>query len=203
MVAIVRVTSAEEAVETCKAITKGGVRPVEVAMTTPGALEAITKLSSIAKDEAVIGAGTVLDPETARAAILAGAEFIVSPTLNLSVIEICHRYGKVVIPGAFSPTEILTAWEVGADIVKVFPAGGVGPQYIKDIRGPLPQIRLLPVGGVNLENTLAFIKAGAVAVGVGTSLVDKKAVSQRNYEAITEKAKKFLDAVRLARAAQA
>jgi 2-dehydro-3-deoxyphosphogluconate aldolase/(4S)-4-hydroxy-2-oxoglutarate aldolase len=147
-----------------------------------------------------VGAGTVLDPETARAVILAGAEFIVSPNLNLKVIEVCHRYGKVVIPGTLTPTEILTAWEAGADIVKVFPAGALGPGYLRDIKGPFPQIRLTPTGGVNLENTPDFIRAGAVAVSVGTSLVDRKAVSQRRYDIITENARKFVEAVRLARA---
>jgi len=199
VVAIVRVGNTKDAVEVCKAVIKGGVKPVEVTMTTPGAIEAIMEFKDVAQDDTIVGAGTVLDPETARTAILAGAEFIVSPTLNLGVIEVCHRYGKIVIPGAFSPTEILAAWEAGADIVKVFPAGVVGPQYIRDIMGPLPQIRLSPVGGVNLENTPHFIRAGAVAVSVGTSLVDQKALSQKKYEIITENAERFIEAVRLAR----
>jgi 2-dehydro-3-deoxyphosphogluconate aldolase/(4S)-4-hydroxy-2-oxoglutarate aldolase len=142
----------------------------------------------------------VLDPETAVAVINAGAEFIVSPTLNLGVIEVCHRYSKIVIPGVFTPTEILTAWEAGADIVKIFPAGVAGPKYLLDIKGPLPQIRLMPTGGVTLENTPDFIRAGAVAVAAGTSLVDKKAVSEKKYDIITENAKKFIAAVKLARA---
>jgi 2-dehydro-3-deoxyphosphogluconate aldolase/(4S)-4-hydroxy-2-oxoglutarate aldolase len=147
----------------------------------------------------LVGAGTVLDPETARAVILAGAEFVVSPTLNLGVIEVCRRYSKIVIPGTFTPTEILTAWEAGADIVKVFPATVGGPQYLRDIKGPLPQIRLMPTGGVNLENTPDFIRAGAVAVAAGTSLVDKKAVKEKNYDLITETARKFVEAVKRAR----
>jgi 2-dehydro-3-deoxyphosphogluconate aldolase/(4S)-4-hydroxy-2-oxoglutarate aldolase len=147
----------------------------------------------------LVGAGTVLDPETARAVILAGAEFVVSPTLNLRVIEVCRRYSKIVIPGTFTPTEILTAWEAGADIVKVFPATVGGPQYLRDIKGPLPQIRLMPTGGVNLENTPDFIRAGAVAVAAGTSLVDKKAVKEKNYDLITETARKFVEAVKRAR----
>ncbi len=200
VVAIVRVGSAQEAVEVCGAIAKGGVKPIEVTMTVPGAIDAIKEFKSAMKGEVLVGAGTVLDPETARAVILAGAEFVVSPNLNLKVIEVCHRYGKVVIPGTLTPTEILTAWEAGADIVKVFPAGALGPRYLRDIRGPFPQIRLTPTGGVNLENTPDFIRAGAVAVSVGTSLVDRKAVSERRYDIITENARRFVEAVKLARA---
>lgn len=199
VVAIVRVGSAQEAVEVCGAIAKGGVKPIEVTMTVPGAIDAIKEFKSAMKSEVLVGAGTVLDPETARAVILAGAEFVVSPNLNLKVIEVCHRYGKVVIPGTLTPTEILTAWEAGADIVKVFPAGALGPRYLRDIKGPFPQIRLTPTGGVNLENTPDFIRAGAVAVSVGTSLVDRKAVSERKYDIITENARKFVEAVKLAR----
>jgi len=200
IIAIVRVGSAQEAVEVCGAIAKGGVKPIEVTMTVPGAIDAIKEFKSAVKEEVLVGAGTVLDPETARAAILAGAEFIVSPTLNLEVIEVCRRYSKIVIPGTFTPTEILTAWEAGADIVKVFPATVGGPKYLKDILGPLPQVRLCPTGGVTLDNTPDFIRAGAVAVAAGTSLVDKKAVAEKNYDLITETARKFCQAVKLARA---
>jgi len=199
VVAIIRVASAQEAVEVCGAIAKGGVKPIEITMTVPGAIDAIKELKGIVGDKVLLGAGTVLDPETARAVILAGAEFVVSPILNLEVIEVCRRYSKIVIPGAFTPTEILTAWEAGADIVKVFPATVGGPKYLMDIRGPLPQIRLLPTGGVNVDNTPDFIRAGAVAVAAGTSLVNKKAVSERKYDIITENAKKFVEAVKLAR----
>jgi len=200
VVAVIRVASAQEAVEVCGAIAKGGVKPIEITMTVPGAIDAIKELKGAMKDNVLLGAGTVLDPETARAVILAGAEFVVCPTLNLEVIEVCRRYSKVVIPGAFTPTEILTAWEAGADIVKVFPATVGGPRYLRDIRGPLPQIRLMPTGGVNVGNTPDFIRAGAVAVAAGTSLVDKKAVSEGKYDIITENAKKFVEAVKLARA---
>lgn len=200
VVAIVRVESARQAIEVCGAIARGGIKPIEVTMTVPGAIDVIKEFKSAMKDEVLVGAGTVLDPETARAVILAGAEFIVTPTLNLRVIEMCRRYGKIVIAGAFSPTEILTAWEAGADIVKVFPATVGGPQYLKDIRGPLPQINLVPTGGVDLENTPDFIRAGAVAVAVGASLVDKAALSEGKYDLITEKAKRFIEAVKLARA---
>lgn len=200
VVAVVRVGSAREALEVCPAIARGGVKPVEVTMTVPNAIDVIKEFKSTVKDEVLVGAGTVLDPETARAAILAGVDYIVTPTLNLKVIEMCHRYGIVVIPGAFTPTEILTAWEAGADIVKVFPAGVAGPQYLRDIKGPLPQVRLLPTGGVTLENTPDFIKAGAVAVAVGTALVDKKLVAEKKFDLITERARQFVEAVRKARA---
>jgi len=199
VVAIVRVSSAREAVDVCMAIARGGVTPIEVTMTVPGAIDAIREFKSAVKEEVLIGAGTVLDPETARACILAGADFIVSPTLNLEVIKVCRRYSKIIIPGTFTPTEILTAWEAGADIVKVFPASVGGPGYLKDIMGPLPQVKLVPTGGVNLETTPEFIKAGAVAVAAGTSLVNKKAVSEQNWDAITETARKFVAAVKQAR----
>jgi len=199
VVAIVRVSSAREAVDVCMAIARGGVTPIEVTMTVPGAIDAIREFKSAVKEEVLIGAGTVLDPETARACILAGADFIVSPTLNLEVIKVCRRYSKIIIPGTFTPTEILTAWEAGADIVKVFPASVGGPGYLKDIMGPLPQVKLVPTGGVNLETTPEFIKAGAVAVAAGASLVNKKAVSEQNWDAITETAQKFVAAVKQAR----
>jgi len=200
VVAIIRVASAQEAVAVCGAIAKGGVKPIEITMTVPGAIDAIKELKGAMGDNVLLGAGTVLDPETARAVVLAGAEFVVCPTLNLEVIEVCRRYSKIVVPGAFTPTEILTAWEAGADIVKVFPATVGGPRYLRDIRGPLPQIRLMPVGGVNIDNTPDFIKAGAVGVAAGTSLVDRKAVSEGKYDIITENARKFVEAVKLARA---
>ena len=199
VVAIVRVSNAREAVDVCMAIARGGVKPIEVTMTVPGAIDAIKEFKSAVKEEVLIGAGTVLDPETARACILAGAEFIVSPTLNLEVIKVCRRYSKIIIPGTFTPTEILTAWEAGSDIVKVFPASVGGPGYLKDIMGPLPQVKLVPTGGVNLETTPEFIKAGAVAVAAGTSLVNKKAVSEQNWDVITETARKFVAAVKQAR----
>jgi len=199
VVAIIRAESAQEAMDICLAIAKGGVKPIEITMTVPGAIEAIKELKGLLKDKVLLGAGTVLDPETAKAVIYAGAEFVVAPTLNLEVIKVCRRYSKIVIPGAFTPTEILTAWESGADIVKIFPARVGGPKYVTDIRGPLPQIRLLPTGGVELDNTADFIKAGAVAVAVGTSLVDKKAVKEKKFDIITENARKFVEAVKSAR----
>ena len=160
----------------------------------------IKELTGKYKDEIIMGAGTVLDPETGRAALLAGAQFIVSPTLNLDLIELAHRYSAVVIPGAMTPTEILTAWNAGADMVKVFPAAQLGgPGYIKALRGPLPQILLVPTGGVNLQNAGAFIQAGAAALGAGGELVDKKAVKEKKFSIITENARAFIKAIREAR----
>lgn len=200
VVAIVRVKDAQEAVAVFGAIARGGVKSIEIPMTVSGAIDAIKELKSVMKDEVLLGAGTVLDPEIAKAVIYAGAEFVVSPTLNLDVLKVCRRYSKIVIPGAFTPTEILTAWEAGADIVKVFPARAGGPKYLTDIKGPLPQIKLMPTGGVDIGNTPDFIRAGAVAVAVGTSLVDKQAVSEKRYDIITENARKFIEAVKVARA---
>jgi len=199
IISIIRVKSSDEAIKIASAIKEGGIDVIEVSVVTPGALDAIHTISEKFGEEVVTGVGTVLDAETARAAILRGAEFVVSPTLNEEVIKICKRYGKISVPGALTPTEILTAWENGADIVKVFPARLVGPRYFKDILAPLPQVRLLPTGGVDLNNAGEFIKAGAVAVAVGGSLVDKKAVAEGKFEIITEKARKFLEVVREAR----
>lgn len=150
----------------------------------------------------IVGAGTVLDAETARQVILAGARFVVGPVLRPEVIELGHRYDVAVMPGCFTPTEILTAWEAGADVVKVFPATALGPGFFKDVRGPLPQVRLMPTGGVTRENAGAWIAAGAVAIGVGTALVDPKAVSAGRFDLLSANARHFIDAVRVARAAQ-
>jgi len=199
VIAIVRVASAEQAVEVCGAVARGGVKAIEVTMTVPGAIDAIKEFKKTATDDILLGAGTVLDPETARTVILAGADFIVSPNLNVDVIKMAHRYGKVVIPGTFTATEILAAWDAGADIVKVFPAGVVGPQYLKDIKGPLPQIRLTPTGGVTLDNAPEFIRAGAACISVATALVDKKALAEKKFDVISEKARQFIEAVKVGR----
>jgi len=168
-------------------------------MTTPNALQVISEVSEKFGDEVLIGVGTVLDAETARAAILAGAEFVVAPSFDPRVIEMSHRYDKPVVPGCFTPTEIVNAWSAGADLVKLFPATAVGPQYIKDIRGPLPQVRIVPTGGVDLTNAGDFIKAGAVALAVGSAMVDKQAVADERFEVVTETARKFVEAVNDAR----
>ncbi len=199
VIAIVRVASAEQAVEVCGAVARGGVKAIEVTMTVPGAIDAIKEFKKTASDDILLGAGTVLDPETARTVILAGADFIVSPNLNVDVIQMAHRYGKVVIPGTFTATEILAAWDAGADIVKIFPAGVVGPQYLRDIRGPLPQIRLTPTGGVTLDNASEFIRAGAACISVATALVDKKALAEKKFDVISEKARQFIEAVKVGR----
>ncbi|MEN2983626.1 MAG: bifunctional 4-hydroxy-2-oxoglutarate aldolase/2-dehydro-3-deoxy-phosphogluconate aldolase [Dictyoglomaceae bacterium] len=199
VVAVIRVDSSEELLNISKALKEGGVIGIELTMTTPGALNILPEISKIMGKEIVLGVGTVLDPETARLAILAGAEFVVSPVLKPEIIKICHRYDKVAIPGAYTPTEILTAWEEGGDVIKVFPASSLGPQFIKDIHGPMPYIRLSPTGGVSLENVGEFIKAGACFVGVGGNLVDKKLVSEKKWDLLTERAQKFIEEVRKAR----
>jgi len=197
---VIRVSSAKEAIAVADAIKEGGVSFLEITMTVQGAIDVIKELTQKYRDEIIMGAGTILDPETGRAALLAGAQFIVSPTLNLDLIQLAHRYSAVVIPGAMTPTEILTAWNAGADMVKVFPAAQLGgPEYLKAIRGPLPQILLVPTGGVNLQNASAFIKAGATALGVGGELVDKKAVKEKKFNVITENARAFLKVIKEAR----
>src|SRR5207302_2117559 len=167
IVAVVRSPDGQQLVEVVRALADGGVTVAEVTLTVPNALEVLRQVRQALGDRLLLGAGTVLDPETARAVLLAGAEYIVAPTLNLDVIRLCQRYDKLVMPGAFSPTEILTAWEAGADIVKVFPADVVGPAFFKALRGPLPQIRVMPTGGVDLTTAAAFLKAGACCLGVG------------------------------------
>jgi 2-dehydro-3-deoxyphosphogluconate aldolase/(4S)-4-hydroxy-2-oxoglutarate aldolase len=200
LIPVIRVAAASEAMDVANAVKAGGVSLIEITMSVQGAIDVIKELASQYKDEIIMGAGTVLDTETARAALLAGAQFIVSPTINLDVIQLCRRYSCVVIPGAMTPTEILTAWEAGADLVKVFPAANLGgPSYIKALRGPLPQVLLVPTGGVNLQNAGAFIEAGAAALGVGGELVDKKALKERNFSVITENAREYLKIIREAR----
>jgi 2-dehydro-3-deoxyphosphogluconate aldolase/(4S)-4-hydroxy-2-oxoglutarate aldolase len=200
LIPVIRVSSAKEAIDVADAIKEGGGTLIEITMSVQGAIDAIKELTQKYKDEIIMGAGTILDAETGRAALLAGAQFIVSPTLNLDLIQLAHRYSAVVIPGAMTPTEILTAWNAGADMVKVFPAAQLGgPEYLKALRGPLPQILLVPTGGVNLQNAGAFIKAGATALGAGGELVDKKAVKEKKFNIITENTRAFLKAIREAR----
>lgn len=199
VVAIIRANSADELIDVAAAIKAGGVDVIEVTMTTPDALSVIHDVSVRYGDEVLVGVGSVLDAETARAAMLAGAEFVVSPVTRMDVIDICNRYGKVVMPGAFTPTEILGAWEAGADYVKVFPCGAVGPSYIKDILAPLPQIRLIPTGGVNAQTAEAFIAAGAAALGVGGALVNKQVLESKQYDVLTESARQLVEIVQKAR----
>jgi len=196
VIAVIRMPDSKKLIEIAKAIKKGGVRCIEIAMTTPNAIEVITQVAKDMTHDIIIGVGTVLDPETARAAILAGAEYVVSPVLNPEVIKMCKRYSKVAIPGAFTPTEILSAWESGADIVKVFPARSAGSKYFSDIKAPLPQVELMPTGGVSIDNAAEFIKAGACAVAIGSALLDKKAIAEGKYSVLTEKAEKLVNSIR-------
>jgi 2-dehydro-3-deoxyphosphogluconate aldolase/(4S)-4-hydroxy-2-oxoglutarate aldolase len=200
IVAIVRSPDSGQLTEVARALCEGGVSVLEITLTVPNALEVIRNVRSALGDRILLGAGTVLDTETARAAILAGAEFIVSPTVNLDVIQLCRRYDKLVMPGAFTPTEILAAWQAGADIVKVFPADVGGPAYLRAVRAPLPQVRLMPTGGVDLRTAADFLKAGACCLGVGSQLVEPKAVAEGNFERIRELARQYLDIVRRTRA---
>ena len=200
IVPVVRTSSAEGAIQAVEAIYAGGVRAAEITMTVPGALHALEKVADRFGGKIVLGAGTVLDPETARACMLAGAEFFVTPSLRLSTIEMVKRYSKVICPGALTPTEVITAWEAGADVVKIFPCGNVGgPKYIKALKGPFPQIEMIPTGGVNLETTGEFLKAGACAVAVGGELVDAKSVKEGRFDIIENRARQYLAAIAKAR----
>lgn len=200
IVAVVRSADSQQLVDVVRALAEGGVTTVEITMTVPNALDVLRQVRQALGERVLLGAGTVLDAETARAVLLAGAEYIVAPTVNLDVIRLCRRYDKVVMPGAFSPTEILTAWEAGADIVKVFPADVVGPAFFKAMRGPLPQIRLMPTGGVDLTTAAAFLKAGACCLGIGGQLVEPEAVKTRNFARIRELAGQYVKIVQQTRA---
>jgi len=199
VVAVIRLSDGGALRTVAEALAEGGVRALEVTMTVPRAVELIEELAASLPAEFLLGAGTVLDAETARQVILAGARFVVSPVFKPGVIETGLRHDVPVMPGCFTPTEILTAWEAGADIVKVFPAAALGPGFFKDIRGPLPQVRLMPTGGVTRENAGDWIRAGAVAVGAGAALVDPKAVAARRFDVISHNARQFVQAVKLAR----
>lgn len=202
LVPVVRAQSAEEAIRAIDAIRAGGIDVLEVTMTVPDAVPLIAQVAKRFGKDAVIGAGTVLDAETARAVILAGAQFVVTPTLRAETIACCKRYGVPVFPGALTPTEVLTAWEAGADMVKVFPCSAVGgASYIKALKAPLPQVDLVPTGGVNLETAADFIKAGSSALGVGADLVDLKALREGNADVVTERARKLVGIVQAARKA--
>ncbi len=185
IVAAIRADSSEKLIDVAKALEAGGAQFIEVTMNTPNALKGIEALANTMGDRVGVGVGTVLDPETCRMAILAGAEYIVTPTLNLQVIAMAKRYSKPIFPGAFTPTEIVAAWEAGADIVKIFPADSVGPGYLKAIHGPLPHIKLMPVGGVSIENCGEFIKAGAAAITAASCIAPKKDIAAGNWNVIT------------------
>ena len=200
IVAVVRAPDPSGLVEVIRALADGGVTVAEVTFTVPGAAEVIREARRQLGDRVFLGAGTVLDAETARIALLAGAEFIVAPTVNLDVIRLCRRYDKLVMPGAFTPTEILAAWEAGADVVKVFPADTLGPAFFRAMKGPLPQVKLMPTGGVDLTTAPEFLKAGAVCLGVGSQMVDPKLVAAKQYDAIADLARQYAAVVRSFRA---
>src|SRR5215212_3362224 len=196
VVPVVRATSAEEAMQVIDAIRAGGITVLEITMTVPRALKVIEQVADRYGTEVVVGAGTVLDAETARACILAGASFVVSPALNVDTIELCRRYSVAVMPGALTPTEVVTAWAAGADVVKVFPCGALGgAKYLKSLKAPLPQIEMIPTGGVSLATVREFIEAGAWALGVGADLVDTKAIRAGQPEKVTQAARAYIDAV--------
>jgi 2-dehydro-3-deoxyphosphogluconate aldolase/(4S)-4-hydroxy-2-oxoglutarate aldolase len=199
VIAIMRAQSPDQLTAAADAIKKGGVRVIEVTMTTPGALNVIAEAAKRYGQEVLFGAGTVLDPETARSAILAGAGFIVAPTLSLEVIALCHRYGIPVMPGCFTPTEMLAAWEAGADMIKLFPAEVGGPGLIKALLAPLPQLQIVPVGGVDLNTAAAFIRNGAVALGVGGSLINQKLLDAGDMDELTRRAAAFVEEVKKGR----
>jgi 2-dehydro-3-deoxyphosphogluconate aldolase/(4S)-4-hydroxy-2-oxoglutarate aldolase len=204
IVPVVRTTSADAAVQIVDALYRGGVKAAEITMTVPGAVRALERVADKLGNKILLGAGTVLDPETARICMLSGAEFFVTPSLRAATIEVCKRYSKFICPGALTPTEVLTAWEAGADAVKIFPCGNVGgAKYIKALKGPFPQIEMIPTGGVNLETIGEFLKAGACAVGVGGELVDAKAVKEGRFEVIEERARQYLGAIAKARSEKA
>ncbi len=200
LIPVVRTPDSSQALAVADALRQGGAPIIEITMTVPGALGVLEELSKSVSDGVLLGAGTVLDGETARLAILAGAEFIVAPTVDQETIRVCNRYAKAVVPGALTPTEILRAWELGADFVKVFPADSVGgPGYIKAVKAPLPHIELVPTGGVDIHTAPEFIKAGATAVGAGSALIDKRILAEGDYDRLVEKTKDFLKAIKDAR----
>lgn len=201
IVPVVRTDTAEGAIKAIQAIYRGGIRAAEITMTVPGAIRALEKVADEFGDRMVLGAGTVLDPETARACMLAGAEFFVTPSLKLATIEMVKRYSKVIMPGALTPTEILTAWEAGGDAIKVFPCGAVGgAKYIKSVRAPFPHIEMVPTGGVNLETAPDFLKSGACAVGVGAELIDSANIKAGKFDVFEERARQFLEVIAKAKA---
>ncbi|MGE5604746.1 MAG: bifunctional 4-hydroxy-2-oxoglutarate aldolase/2-dehydro-3-deoxy-phosphogluconate aldolase [Bacteroidota bacterium] len=199
VVSIIRGFEESIVYNTVRALVEGGIRAVEITFNTPGAAGIIERLKKEYSGKMTIGAGTVLDPETARIAILAGADYILSPSLNLKVIEVCNRYGKLAVPGVLTPTEVVNAMEAGAQIVKLFPARAFGPVYIKDLKSPLDQVEIMAVGGITIENAGEYIKNGAMSVGVGSELVNAKLVAAGNYGEISRKAALILENIRAAR----
>jgi 2-dehydro-3-deoxyphosphogluconate aldolase / (4S)-4-hydroxy-2-oxoglutarate aldolase len=200
IVGIIRAPDGKQLIDVAQALAAGGVDVLEVTFTVPQAHRVLEQLADALGDKVLLGAGTVLDTETCRTAILAGAEFIVSPGTNVEVIRMCKRYSKLSLPGALTPTEVITAWEHGADFVKVFPCDVLGPAHIRALRGPLPQVRMIPTGGVTLETAADFLKAGAAALGIGSALVEPKAIAMRDFARIESLAKQYVKIVADARA---
>ena len=202
IVPVVRTETAEGAIHAIEALQRGGIHTAEITMTVPGAIRALEKAADLFGDKVLLGAGTVLDPETARACMLAGAQFFVTPSLNVKTIEMAKRYSKVILPGALTPTEVLAAWQAGGDAVKIFPCSAVGgAKYIKALRAPFPHIEMIPTGGVNLETAADFLRAGSCAVGVGGELIDSATIREGRFELFEERARRFLDVIAKARAA--
>jgi 2-dehydro-3-deoxyphosphogluconate aldolase / (4S)-4-hydroxy-2-oxoglutarate aldolase len=199
IIAVIRMTDVQRLRDTIDALVEGGIRILEVTMTVPGAVDLIRNLSASLPRDLLLGAGTVLDAETATRVIDAGAAFVVSPVFKRELIERCHQRDVVAMPGCFSPTEILTAWEAGADFVKVFPATALGPTFFKDVKAPLPMVKLIPTGGVTLDNAGDWIRAGASAVGVGTALLDAKAIARGDYAVVRANAERIVASVASAR----
>src|SRR5262245_57286988 len=200
IVAVIRAESPDLLVDVAEALVAGGVEVMEVTFTVPGVTQVLEKVAEKLGSRVLLGAGTVLDAETARTAILSGAEFIVSPAVDLGVIELCRRYSKLAMPGALTPTEVVMAWQAGADIVKIFPSELTGPKYIKSLRAPLPQVRMMPTGGVNLDTAEEFLSCGACALGIGSSLVEPKAVASGDLKRIESLARQYLEIVKRFRA---
>jgi 2-dehydro-3-deoxyphosphogluconate aldolase/(4S)-4-hydroxy-2-oxoglutarate aldolase len=203
LVPVLRAESEQQALDIANAIAAGGVNVLEVTMTVPGAVRVIARLVK-ERPDILVGAGTVLDPETARICMLEGAQFVVSPALNVKTVELCQRYDVAVLPGALTPTEVITAWQCGADVIKVFPANALGgAKYLKSLKAPFPQIGLIPTGGVSLANAAEFLEAGALALGVGAELVDTKAMAEGKPEKITATAKQYIEIVKAFRKGKA
>lgn len=200
VVAVIRADSSAQLMNVADALVKGGAPTMEVTMTTPNALQVISDVRAKFGDAICMGVGTVLDTETARAAILAGAEYVVTPTMNVEVIKLCRRYAKPIIAGAYTPTEALTAWEAGADFIKIFPADQLGPNYIKALKAPLPQLEIIPTGGVDLNTAGNFIKAGCAAVAAGSSFVSREILKSQDWPELVETARKFVAVIAKARA---
>jgi len=200
VIAVIRMKDARRLAKVIGAIQAGGVKCIEITMTVPGAVEIISDVARNAPSDVIVGAGTVTEKSAALDVIRAGARFVVGPALNLDIIQVCKEKEIVCMPGCFSPTEILAGWNAGADVIKVFPATSLGPKYFRDLAGPFPHIRLMPTGGVTVDNVGEWVAAGAVAVGIGSDLLDKKAIEEENYSALTERAKRLTKNFREAKA---